>query len=311
MNDERMPWYMWLVLTSALGMSAPGEYHLAVVAGWAPTVAWAMPVVVSVYGAVAAYIAKKAPKATPERRSAVAGALAALLLALAFQVTAHLMAAGYVHESAWLVAAVSATPPVVVAHLMHMPHAMAKAVGRTATATAGEAETVTVAAAGGRPATVAVQQEAVADGPALGADAEAMAVPPVAATVAASEPVAVPAAVAMAAPAADGQVAKAVARPVAVADVRTRRAATASEDEGGPDTLPGLALVAADVRPAVTARNGRGIRGARGRSVPDADTVRAAMAALEARGVPVTGETLGQHFGVAARTGRRYMATAA
>ncbi|MEU0105557.1 hypothetical protein ABZ313_09310 [Streptomyces sp. NPDC006251] len=40
--------------------------------------------------------------------------------ALAAQVTAHLIAAGYALSSAWLVAAVSAVPPVVVAHIMHM-----------------------------------------------------------------------------------------------------------------------------------------------------------------------------------------------
>lgn len=68
MTEDRMPWYVWLVLAGALAMSAPGEYDLAVVAGWAPTVAWGMPVVVSVYGAVVAYTARKVPKRTPEHR---------------------------------------------------------------------------------------------------------------------------------------------------------------------------------------------------------------------------------------------------
>ncbi|MET9647967.1 hypothetical protein AB0K71_28430 [Streptomyces syringium] len=304
MNDEQMPWYMWLVLAGALGMSAPGEYHLAVVAHWEPAVAWVMPLVVSVYGAVAAYIAKKARKGTPERRSAVAGALAALLLALAFQVTAHLMTAGYVHESAWLVAAVSATPPVVVAHLMHMPHVTAKRASRSATAMLEEAEAVAAVAVSGHPVEMAVQPAVVAEGPAPGTGTEAVAVPPVAATVAASEPVAAPAA-AVAAPTATGQVAKEAARPDAVPDVRTEQAATASDDDGGPDMLPGLTLVATGDRPAGAARNGRGP------SIPDAATVRAAMAVLTARGVPVTGRTVANHFGVAERTGRRYLKMAA
>ncbi|MEV6776989.1 hypothetical protein [Streptomyces syringium] len=304
MSDERMPWYMWLVLAGALGMSAPGEYHLAVVAHWDPAVAWVMPLVVSVYGAVAAHTAKSVPKGTLERRSAVVGALAALALALAFQVTAHLMAAGYVEESRWLVAAVSATPPVVVAHLMHMPHVTAKRVSRSATAMAEEAEAVAAVAVSGHPVEMAVQPVAVAEGPAPGTDTEA-AVSPVAATVAASEPVAVPAAAAMAAPTATGQLAKGAVRPDAVPDVRTEQAATASDDDGGPDMLPGLTLVATGDRPAVAARTGRG------QSIPDAATVRAAMAVLTARGVPVTGRTVANHFGVADRTGRRYLRMAA
>ncbi|MEW2575391.1 hypothetical protein [Streptomyces syringium] len=303
MTDERMPWYVWTVLLGALAMSAPGEYDLAVAAGWFWAVAWVMPVVVSVYGAVAAYVARKVPKGTPARRSAVIGALAALTLALAFQVTAHLMAAGYVHESGWLVAAVSATPPVVVAHLMHMPHPGAKAAGRPVTAKAKEAGGVAAVAANGRSAEVATASE----------PPEAVAVGPVAATVAADDPEAEPVPVAVAVAPTGDHMAKVVTRAEAVADVPTRPAATgtASADVHEPETLPGLALVATDGQPAGTAKGGRGRRQTRGRGVPDAATVRAAMADLEARGVPVTGETLGQHFGVAGRTGRRYMAAAA
>ncbi|MEW2580110.1 hypothetical protein [Streptomyces syringium] len=291
MNDERMPWYMWLVLAGALGMSAPGEYHLAVVAHWDPAVAWVMPLVVSVYGAVAAHTAKSVPKGTLERRSAVVGALAALALALAFQVTAHLMAAGYVEESRWLVAAVSATPPVVVAHLMHMPHVTAKRVSQPTTTMAEDAETVAAATVSGHPVEMAVQPAAMDEGPTPGTGTEAVAGPPVAATVAA--------------PTATGQVAKEAARPDAVPDVRTEQAATASDDDGGPDMLPGLTLVTTGGRSAVAARTGRG------QSVPDAATVRAAMAVLTARGVPVTGRTVADHFGVAERTGRRYLKMAA
>ncbi|MEV4739773.1 hypothetical protein [Streptomyces sp. NPDC049555] len=283
MTDERMPWYKWLVLLGALGMSAPGEYDLAVSAGWFPAVAWVMPVVVSVYGAVAAYVARKAPKGTPARQSAVAGALAALALALAFQVTAHLMAAGYVHESGWLVAAVSATPPVVVAHLMHMPHPAARAAGRPATAKAEEAGGVAAVAANGCAAEVATD-----------------------------DPTTEPEPVAVAVTTASDHVAEVATRAPAVANVPTRPAATEvpAATAGEPETLPGLSLAATGGQLVGAAKSGWDRRGVRGR-VPDAATVRAVMAGLEARGVAVTGKTVGEHFGVAARTGRRYMATAA
>ncbi|GHA13604.1 hypothetical protein ACFOOM_32330 [Streptomyces echinoruber] len=125
MNTQNtLPWYArpsaFTVLGAALVMSAPGEYSLAVLAGWSPWVAWLMPVCVSVYAAVAAMFVDSRPKGAPGRGTAILGAAGALALALAAQVTAHLISAGYAQSSAWLVAAVSAVPPVVVAHIMHM-----------------------------------------------------------------------------------------------------------------------------------------------------------------------------------------------
>ncbi|AUG87180.1 hypothetical protein HOS58_gp48 [Streptomyces phage Attoomi] len=124
MSTHALPWYArpaaFTVLGAALVMSAPGEYSLAVLAGWSPWVAWLMPVCVSVYAAVAAMFVDSRPKGAPGRGTAILGAAGALALALAAQVTAHLIAAGYAQSSAWLVAAVSAVPPVVVAHIMHM-----------------------------------------------------------------------------------------------------------------------------------------------------------------------------------------------
>lgn len=104
-----------IVLLAALAMSAPGEYALAISAGWTPDIAWLMPVTLSAYAGVAAVIA-----ATSGRMSARIGAGFALSLALAAQVTAHLIASGYAHSNAVLVAATSAVPPVVVAHMLHL-----------------------------------------------------------------------------------------------------------------------------------------------------------------------------------------------
>ncbi|MGW5198902.1 hypothetical protein [Streptomyces spiralis] len=101
-------------------MSAPGEYHLAVLAGWSGPVAALMPLCLSVYAAAAAVIAATRSPGEPGRRSAVIGAGAALVLALAAQVVAHLIAAGFMTSSAALVAAVSAVPPLVVAHMLHL-----------------------------------------------------------------------------------------------------------------------------------------------------------------------------------------------
>lgn len=109
-----------VVLLAALAMSAPGEYRLAILAGWSVSVAWLMPVSLSVYAAVAAVIAATRPKGTAGRGSSLIGAGMALSLALAAQVTAHLIASGYMATSAFLVAATSAVPPVVVAHMLHL-----------------------------------------------------------------------------------------------------------------------------------------------------------------------------------------------
>ncbi|MFI9076091.1 hypothetical protein ACIGW8_06245 [Streptomyces sioyaensis] len=143
-----MPWYgrpaAFTVLGAALIMSAPGEYSLAVLAGWSPWVAWLMPVCVSVYAAVAAMFVDSRPKGSPGRGTAILGAAGALALALAAQVTAHLMGAGFAASSAWLVAAVSAVPPVVVAHIMHMvASAHTVATEEPVVATADSSETLT------------------------------------------------------------------------------------------------------------------------------------------------------------------------
>jgi MFS family permease len=121
-----------VVLVAALAMSAPGEYALAVSAGWSPDIAWLMPVSLSVYAAVAAVIAATRPKGVAGRVSALIGAGIALALALAAQVVAHLIASGYMTGSAILVAATSAVPPLTVAHMLHLAAVPRTAVQRAA-----------------------------------------------------------------------------------------------------------------------------------------------------------------------------------
>jgi hypothetical protein len=137
-----LPWYAKLVfkagrpvvLVAALLMSIPGEVHLATAAGWTHVhvfgwtlnVAGLMPVCVSVYAACSAVIADVAKRLKlPNRRSALMGAGAALALALAAQDISHLIELNYMGTSWLLVAAVSAIPPIVAAHMLHMAAAPA------------------------------------------------------------------------------------------------------------------------------------------------------------------------------------------
>ncbi|MGA5467827.1 hypothetical protein ACPCUK_03175 [Streptomyces arboris] len=114
------------VLAAALALSAPGEYRLAVLAGWDWRFALIMPAVLSLYAAVAAAIAGSLPKGSTERAQANAGALIALLLALTAQVASHLIEAGYMTKSPGVVIAVSAVPPAVAAHVLHLTAAASR-----------------------------------------------------------------------------------------------------------------------------------------------------------------------------------------
>ncbi|MFF1898608.1 hypothetical protein [Streptomyces sp. NPDC058206] len=109
-----------VVLATALFMAYPGERKLAQLAGWTSHYAWAMPFVLSAYAAVTSLIAANRPKGVTGHMSARVGAVSALLLAMTAQVSAHLIGAGYMSTSAFLVAATSAVPPVVVVHVGHL-----------------------------------------------------------------------------------------------------------------------------------------------------------------------------------------------
>ncbi|GAA3018872.1 hypothetical protein [Streptomyces fulvorobeus] len=121
------------VLYAALALSAPGEYKLALMAGWDPSVAWLMPAVLSLYAAISASIAKaykttaREAAGTPheaeaKRRSknATVGALLALLMATAAQITEHVITATAFGATLWVIVVVSAVPPLVAAHVLHI-----------------------------------------------------------------------------------------------------------------------------------------------------------------------------------------------
>ena len=110
-----------VVLASALIMSAPAEYHLARVAGFGDPYAFGMPLVLSSYAGIAAVVAANRPKGARGRGSAITGAGVALALAMAAQVVGHWPTTGHMNgNSGWLVAIVSAVPPLVVGHLLHL-----------------------------------------------------------------------------------------------------------------------------------------------------------------------------------------------
>lgn len=109
---------------AVLIMCAPGEHHLAVLAGWETRLAWAMALVLAAYAGIATAVADARPKGAPGKKSANLGAVLALALAMSAQPVSHLFVVG--HWSAdprapmWLVIVVSCVPPLVLGHLLHL-----------------------------------------------------------------------------------------------------------------------------------------------------------------------------------------------
>ncbi|MFJ9213056.1 hypothetical protein [Streptomyces sp. NPDC102264] len=141
MSTTRVPLHVRLarkhgqtaVLYAALALSAPGEYELAIMAGWDHRVAWLMPAVLSLYAAIGASVAKSQKETArraigtsmeteAKRRStnATTGALLALLMATAAQVTEHVITAAVFGPTLWVIVVVSAVPPLVAAHVLHI-----------------------------------------------------------------------------------------------------------------------------------------------------------------------------------------------
>jgi hypothetical protein len=113
-----------LVAVAVLGMCAPGEHHLAVLAGWSDTLAWGMAAVLAAYAGIAAAVAGARPAGSPGKKSAVAGAVLSLAAAMAAQPVSHLFVTGWLtadpRPPVALVIAVSCVPPLVLGHLLHL-----------------------------------------------------------------------------------------------------------------------------------------------------------------------------------------------
>ncbi|MCP3817817.1 hypothetical protein NLX86_06605 [Streptomyces sp. A3M-1-3] len=130
--SPRPPWWIRAFTTAGrpviavvvLGMCAPGEHHLAVLAGWDDTLAWGMAGVLAAYAGIAAAVASSRPAGAPGKRSAVAGAFLSLGAAMAAQPVSHMFVTGHLSSEPRtplaLVIAVSCVPPLVLGHLLHL-----------------------------------------------------------------------------------------------------------------------------------------------------------------------------------------------
>jgi len=130
--SHRVPWWVrWftnagrpVVAIVVLVMCAPGEHHLAVLAGWDGRLAWGMAAVLAAYAGIAASVASNRPAKSPGKASAVIGAFVSLGAAMAAQPVSHLFVTGWFSADprppAALVVVVSCVPPLVFGHLLHL-----------------------------------------------------------------------------------------------------------------------------------------------------------------------------------------------
>lgn len=130
--SHRVPWWVrWftnagrpVVAVVVLIMCAPGEHHLAVLAGWDARLAWGMAAVLAAYAGIAASVASNRPAGSPGKVSAVVGAFVSLGAAMAAQPVSHLFVTGWLSatpRAPWpLVVVVSCVPPLVFGHLLHL-----------------------------------------------------------------------------------------------------------------------------------------------------------------------------------------------
>lgn len=130
--SHRVPWWVrWftnagrpVVAVVVLVMCAPGEHHLAVLAGWDGRLAWGMAAVLAAYAGIAASVASNRPANSPGKTSAVVGAFVSLGAAMAAQPVSHLFVTGWFSADprppAALVVVVSCVPPLVFGHLLHL-----------------------------------------------------------------------------------------------------------------------------------------------------------------------------------------------
>lgn len=113
-----------IVAIAVLVMSAPGEHHLAVLAGWNTHLAWGMAFVLAAYAGIAAVVAATRPAGAPGKKSAVLGAVLSLGLAMSAQPVSHMFVVGHwtadPRPPVWLVWVVSCIPPLVLGHLLHL-----------------------------------------------------------------------------------------------------------------------------------------------------------------------------------------------
>ena len=128
-HSDRDLWWVRIILNVGrpvvavivLVMCAPGEHYLARLAGWTHWLAWGMPATLTAYAGIAAVVATKRPKEAPGKKTAVAGAVISVVLAMGAQPIAHLYQQQLITGNRMLLTIiVSCIPALVFGHLLHM-----------------------------------------------------------------------------------------------------------------------------------------------------------------------------------------------
>lgn len=145
-----IPWWVpiftdWgrpLAAVVVLVLCAPGEQHLAYLAGWnggRAWLSWGWAGLLSLYAGISAVVATVRPRGTKGKATAVLGAILSLLLAMAAQPVSHMFTTGWLSAEPrpplWLVVIVSGIPPFILGHLLHLA---ASPVRRDGTEPAGQ-----------------------------------------------------------------------------------------------------------------------------------------------------------------------------
>jgi hypothetical protein len=130
-----IPWWVpiftdWgrpLAAVVVLVLCAPGEQHLAYLAGWngdRAWLSWGWAGLLSLYAGISAVVATVRPRGARGKATAVLGAGLSLLLAMAAQPVSHMFTTGWLSAEPrpplWLVVTVSGIPPFILGHLLHL-----------------------------------------------------------------------------------------------------------------------------------------------------------------------------------------------
>jgi len=130
-----VPWWVpiftdWgrpLAAVAVLVLCAPGEQHLAYLAGWngdRAWLSWGWAGLLSLYAGISAVVATVRPRGARGKATAVMGAVLSLLLAMAAQPVSHMFTTGWLSAEPrpplWLVVIVSGIPPFILGHLLHL-----------------------------------------------------------------------------------------------------------------------------------------------------------------------------------------------
>lgn len=132
-THPRSPWWARafvrtgqpLAVVVVMAMCAPGEHHLAVLAGWDEHLAWGMAALLAGYAGMAAFLAgERRASDSPGHWTAIIGAGLALALAMAAQPVSHMFVTGWLtaepRTPLWLVIVVSCVPAPVLGHILHL-----------------------------------------------------------------------------------------------------------------------------------------------------------------------------------------------